>query len=230
MFFYGIGISRISHSEKGQRFGDGIAKTMVVDSSKGPPKIWTLIIVVIVISLGVFVWQELQKPQTIEDIEPTTEKEQFSADETINWQTYRNEKYRFEVKYPGEWVLQTEQEADYDTVLFRDPTNKDVLHPKGIVTLGIFMLIEETPFESVEGWFREHFQVGPNRPVPKYSHLKVGHIQAIRFVDPVSIGGCYETISFIKNSTLFKWHRFPPTCDYSDEVFKQMLSTFRFLE
>lgn len=32
IFFYAVGISRISRSEKGQRFGDEIAKTIVVET------------------------------------------------------------------------------------------------------------------------------------------------------------------------------------------------------
>lgn len=57
MFFYGIGISRISHSEKGQRFGDKIAKTIVVEGTRGLSKVWILVFVVIVVTGGLLIWQ-----------------------------------------------------------------------------------------------------------------------------------------------------------------------------
>ena len=60
--FYGIGISRISRSEKGQRFGDKIAGTMVIETSRGLPKIWILVMAAAIIAGGIFIY-ELQSPK-----------------------------------------------------------------------------------------------------------------------------------------------------------------------
>ena len=46
---------------------------------------------------------EITKPQ----VKPSEEvpPEEFPADETVNWQTYRSEQLGYEIKYPLDWVL-----------------------------------------------------------------------------------------------------------------------------
>lgn len=77
---------------------------------KGFSKILTLVIVLAAIATGVLVWWQWQKP---------AEVEQLPANETANWQTYRNEEYGFELKYPNDW--QKGVEDFEDLVVFRSP-------------------------------------------------------------------------------------------------------------
>ena len=61
-------------------------------SQKGFSKVFIIIILAAIIAFaGVLVYQRNQPPQ--EQAQP--------ADETADWQTYRNEEYGFEVKYPN---------------------------------------------------------------------------------------------------------------------------------
>jgi len=60
---------------------------------------FSLIIILIIIILlggGIFAWQYFGAPE-----EKVEEPEEITKDETANWQTYRNEEYRFEIKYPS---------------------------------------------------------------------------------------------------------------------------------
>ncbi|MDP3990828.1 MAG: PsbP-related protein [Candidatus Nealsonbacteria bacterium] len=59
-------------------------------------KIWISIILTILIVGGFFAWQYFKAP-----------KEEVK-DETADWQTYRNEEYGFEMKYPQNWELEEE--------------------------------------------------------------------------------------------------------------------------
>jgi len=186
-----------------------------------------ILFVVIVIAGGYFAWQYWPKTQPVVD----SQQNQTPVDGTVNWKTYRSEQYGFVMKYPQEWTFQEEQKGDSYEILFRDPTNKgSVLYPNGITAVRIST--ESVSSNSVEEWFSQHFKVGPNRPkelIPKYSNLNIGQIPAIKFVDPISIGGCEETVVLIKDAVLFIWYRYPATCSYSAEIFDQVLSTFKFL-
>lgn len=55
------------------------------------------------------------------------------SDETVNWETYTNNKstYRYQVKYPTNWQL---QEANSDYVAFYPPNVN--LNPQGVGTIG----------------------------------------------------------------------------------------------
>ena len=59
-------------------------------------KIWILIILIVFVAGGIFTWQYFGVPE-----EKVEEPEEITKDETANWQTYRNEEYGFEIKYPS---------------------------------------------------------------------------------------------------------------------------------
>lgn len=68
--------------------------------TRSPQNSWKIIISVVVgvlvlggASYGAYYWQTQNKPVVA------------PIDETANWQTYKNEQYGFEVKYPEEWLI-----------------------------------------------------------------------------------------------------------------------------
>jgi len=81
------------------------------------------IIIIVVCALlvgGIVVWQYLEMPEEEEE----APEEKVSEDETADWETYRNEEYGFEFKYPNNW--QIEQDVySYRTTFGFSPINLD---------------------------------------------------------------------------------------------------------
>jgi|GEM_PF-4685054 len=146
--------------------------------------------------------------------------------QTYKWQTYKNEKYRFKIEYPEEWKIEVEEVKA--SVLFTDTTKTDTLHPKGLTAF--IINISEVKFHSIYEWFEKEFQDRPEEWVPAYSELLIDETQALKFFDPVSMGGCDESIVLLKNKRFYKLDRAGSTCEYPDEIFDKLISTFKFLE
>lgn len=65
---------------------------------------------ILAVAIGGYLFLEPKTPQQPNDeIRPdiNTEKpvEISAPEQTINWKTYHNEKYGFEMKYPGDWIM-----------------------------------------------------------------------------------------------------------------------------
>lgn len=73
----------------------------------GFSKIWIPLVLIVLIAGGFFAWQYFGVQQKA--AENRGEKITEGEIDTSNWQTYRNEEFGFEVKYPEDWSSNTEE-------------------------------------------------------------------------------------------------------------------------
>ena len=76
-----------------------------------------------------------------------------NKDDLLNWQTYRNEEYGFEVKYPGDWHIGTSDQGDVvrfeNTDIFEKPSDCDeVLSVEIIRDVSLAAALQEVLFQT----------------------------------------------------------------------------------
>ena len=150
----------------------------------------------------------------------------ISQDETANWKTYRNSKYGFEMRYPNDWLI----EGNQDSVYFkRTDISQEEMERKQI-GYPLSILIENTSAGSILDWFENEFSDRAQDSRPEKHLITIGGVNGIKYSDPISMGGCDGTFATIKNGKLFRFLRHGSTCGYSDELFTNIISTFKFVE
>lgn len=63
-------------------------------------------------------YNPLGSGKLVEGQERQGESNQIIEDQTINWKTYRNEKYRYELRYPSDWNLSSPEQYRPDVTIF----------------------------------------------------------------------------------------------------------------
>ncbi len=144
--------------------------------------------------------------------------------ETADWQTHRNEEYGFEVRHPDTWIAESIDRG----IRLTDVYNFNETFNVNVSPLGIN--IEKTNFGFIQEWFDNEFSDRIPELIPEYDEIAINSIRGIKFSDPISMGGCGEKHVLIKNSKVYSIERYGETCDYSNELFDQILSTFKFIE
>jgi len=164
-----------------------------------------------------------------------------SQDETTDWDTYRNEKYGFEIKYPKEWH-QDKKESSYlyEKVfdIIRFSPNEEFLDwsgKEGLITIDIISDFEE----DLQIWFNKLsapcMECAPFPPSFD-SYTTIDGEPAIKAIEGLPGTAGHIDVFCTKDNIRYDFTlALPDTGDESlindhKNIFNQMLSTFRFLE
>ncbi len=144
-------------------------------NQKGIAPIVLAIIVIAVLIIGIAIGYFINKFYVIEQpAAPATTSTPPPTDETANWKTYRNEEYRFEMKYPKDWKVREVSSTNFlqaygfedfakDTpikfVAFKSPdtsTRKDFYYylSFGLRRKGENILLSENTWKGLEKYAR----------------------------------------------------------------------------
>lgn len=190
--------------------------------------IWVLGMVIVLAGGGILVWQKMKSPA------PTAQ------DETSAWQTYRNEEYGFEIKYPEDFLISCENTCERGYLAAKAVSKTNFIQKKwenGETDNPIISIEIYSANLPMKQWVENNFTVGsqPNGLEPyvgrgkEIIEAKVYNYSVLKFDEFFSAGSAQYTIFQNKNTLLALINARTPIGDITN-VYNQMLSTFRFIE
>ncbi len=182
---------------------------------KSEIKVFLLVgIVAIVVSVGgIFLLREMT-PAPIE--QPMVAEEEI---DTSNWQTYHNDEFGFEVKYPNDW----EFEETEDGVKFRHSEKEYGFEGSPLGAL-VWISVQTIPQEHdslesyAQGLFRPNYQ-------DEMTELTLDGVKAVELSDYLRT----ETVLF-SHGKLYTFYMANAGYPEISAAYDQILSTFRFVE
>lgn len=183
-------------------------------------KIIISIVAVIILTLiggGVWYWQ---KSETVNP--PVTENENPKS-ETINtddWQTYRNEEYGFEVKYPSTWLLNNTQSSIY----IKYKKDWEFGMKEGFSAFGV-SIIKENLQEFIKSYDSDFLDGEPLTRIIKEEKYDLEGIPATKLTsnNAEGVNGNFIFVKYNKNNYLI-------TFNENEKRHKEILSTFKFIK
>ncbi len=127
-----------------------------------------IIILILVTTIGVFVWQVQKKQQRMSNIDTGQVSEQADNQELTldisNWKTFRHDKCNYELKYPEDWKLSNKEEFTWTVVekgnclfsvyeISKDYLDQETAQKEDLIKKGCYskaMIINDTSFEKIE--------------------------------------------------------------------------------
>ena len=152
------------------------------------------------------------------------------VDETANWKTYANTKYKYSIKYPPDWNIENVDLANPEKVNFiKQPSEKDIdIHPQMVQ-----IIVEKNPQEDVPTieWYKniwaKQIPAGINFDNVKFEETTFQGLPALK---------ANNAIFFARNSFMFrmKWavidfgNADTRLIELNEQTFDQILATFQF--
>ena len=201
------------------------------------PKVFIFVIFIFFLVGGVFAWQYFMGGEEAKEI---GEQKVASDADISNWQTYRNEEFGFEIKYPqGFSIVPSSRETispDSESVpslAMYFAANEWLGQQLNYPTIGI--TVSRTNL-SAKQWIEENFLVGvePGQYEPYHGRSKeitettIGNYPALQFDYFFASGHSQHTVFWNKDTIVSLSNNVTGLGDY-EEVYNQMFSTFKFL-
>lgn len=161
--------------------------------------------------------------------------------ETTNWQTYRNGKFGFEIKYPTNW---SNQQCDFTSVGFApDSIKLPTCGTEGFHPLNLIIYSYATPQEAEDSLNRVSEIIGSSREGLTKTEIKLDNEVGLKIsgiekstaepseelVSP-TIGTKSTVILFLHGTDFYQIYYYGEFYKISsEEVFNQIVSTFKFI-
>lgn len=177
-----------------------------------------ILLVVVLTAVSVYASSRIKKHQSIE---ARKEKDEIATSsitiETNQWQTYRNDKYRFQIQYPGDWRYYPASEAIRST-LYDDRVSFFKEEEK---------LAFYVDFKATERPLEEYLKMYNNGSVEK---ITLRDLPAAKIIFVQSQSGPREEAYFFKKDATIYVLAFWVPYTINDSLKEQILSTFKFIE
>lgn len=206
-------------------------------NQKGISSLLLIVIIVGILAIGGVLAYQYYWQASEEEIE-----EETSTDETADWKVYRNEEIGYEVKYPKDWYVKEEYRSEckfedcLEYLYIENIEEKVIVAGEGPFTENgsyfKIVILKAENISSIEEWI-EKGDIPDRVKQERLDFIITLEIGGIEIKAWKGTGSADGGIEFIKDGRFYRIHYISGSQEQFDkdlDIFKQMLSTFRFIE